>query len=334
MIKKENLDLLQLYANEFGISRADKQKITFCRRFVEFINEHNVSIKELTPIHISTYIKHLFDKIGNKETTIRTKIFTIKTFYTFLEENYHCNIRTNRIFTKKIRKSLEKTKPGKRKEYSYGDIMRVINSMKLKWKAVSLVLLETGARLKFIRDLQVDDVNLEENYIYVYESKNNSERYIPLTDETSTVLYDYYHSIRPQPKSQYKHLFFITNNGNPFAMDYYMLKLKRQSIKVLGYNRFMTSKVFRGFFATSLIDSGASTKQIQEAGGWQSSKSIEFYRMNRPNRTKEILQKGHQRHREQKLREDKRMIAESKKEIEKGKEVLHDVLKYLEKTQI
>lgn len=105
--------------------------------------------------------------------------------------------------------------------------------------ALLRLLYATGIRIGEAVNLKDTDVNLDDNYLLIKDSKNGKERIIPISCSLSEVLKEYlwFRNYLPKNKNNY---FFIGINGNKCNENvrYWFKKfLERSNIQYLGKNK-------------------------------------------------------------------------------------------------
>ncbi|QKY71304.1 tyrosine-type recombinase/integrase [Lentibacillus sp. CBA3610] len=90
------------------------------------------------------------------------------------------------------------------------------SNMKFILPVVFRVIYGCGLRINEVMSLKNKDVNLDENYIIVRETKNGCDRILPLSDSLITICKQYKVHISSNDSEGY---FFIQLNGNRYAPD-------------------------------------------------------------------------------------------------------------------
>lgn len=89
------------------------------------------------------------------------------------------------------------------------------NSIVLMLPCLFRLLYGTGLRLGEALSLLCSDINLEEKYILVRNSKNGKDRIVPITDSLTKVCKDYVENRNCFPIRKRTELFFVHPNGDP-----------------------------------------------------------------------------------------------------------------------
>lgn len=161
------------------------------------------------------------------------------------------------------------------------------------------VILETlygcGTRVSELINLQVSDLFLDENIIRV-RGKGNKERYIPLADETISIIKYYLEYIRynfPSKKNEDDTL-FVNRRGNRITrvMIFTIIKKLKETI---GSSKKISPHTFRHSYATHLLEGGADLIDIQQLLGHASIATTEIYLHLDRSKLKEVILNYHPR---------------------------------------
>ena len=91
---------------------------------------------------------------------------------------------------------------------------RLMNCYVIILPALFRLLYGTGLRINEALSLLDDDINLEQNYLIVRDSKNNKERLIPISESLSFVCKEYLQYREMMPLKREKNYFFVSLNGS------------------------------------------------------------------------------------------------------------------------
>lgn len=97
---------------------------------------------------------------------------------------------------------------------------KMMNTILFVMPAMLRLLYSTGLRISEAVALENKDVNLDEKYIVIKDSKNGKQRMIPISDSLSAVCKDYvrYRDLIPLSKSE-DTFFFVSLNGSSCTTD-------------------------------------------------------------------------------------------------------------------
>ena len=239
--------------------------------FPEIKNVEDISIDDLSNFVIFLSLN------GLKTTSIRRKLSTIKSFYSFLEEeNLASNIVDKDVSVQKIAKNLPKF-------LTKNEIQKLLNVTKKGDEedvfayAVLNLLFSSGIRVSELVNLKLKNFKIEEKLLMV-TGKGIKDRYVPLRDEAIFAINDYLKKVRnliPRPLID-KEILFLNKNGRKYNRNsiYYLVR-KYASIKNI--KKEISPHVLRHTFATVLINNGASVRHVQEMLGHKNVSTTEIY---------------------------------------------------------
>ena len=238
--------------------------------FPEIKNVEDISIDDLSNFVIFLSLN------GLKTTSIRRKLSTIKSFYSFLEEeNLASNIVDKDVSVHKIAKNLPKF-------LTKNEIQKLLNATKKGDEdvfayAVLNLLFSSGIRVSELVNLKLKNFKIEEKLLMV-TGKGIKDRYVPLRDEAIYAINDYLKKVRnliPRPLID-KEILFLNKNGRKYNRNsiYYLV---RKYASIANIQKEISPHVLRHTFATVLINNGASVRHVQEMLGHKNVSTTEIY---------------------------------------------------------
>ena len=239
--------------------------------FPEIKSVEDISIDDLSNFVIFLSLN------GLKTTSIRRKLSTIKSFYSFLEEeNLASNIVDEDVSIQKIAKNLPKF-------LTKNEIQKLLNATKKGDEedvfsyAVLNLLFSSGIRVSELVNLKLKNFKIEEKLLMV-TGKGIKDRYVPLRDEAIFAINDYLKKVRnliPRPLID-KEILFLNKNGRKYNRNsiYYLV---RKYASIANIQKEISPHVLRHTFATVLINNGASVRHVQEMLGHKNVSTTEIY---------------------------------------------------------
>ena len=239
--------------------------------FPEIKNVEDISIDDLSNFVIFLSLN------GLKTTSIRRKLSTIKSFYSFLEEeNLVSNIVDKDVSVQKIAKNLPKF-------LTKNEIQKLLNATKKGDEedafayAVLNLLFSSGIRVSELVNLKLKNFKIEEKLLMV-TGKGIKDRYVTLRDEAIFAINDYLKKVRnliPRPLID-KEILFLNKNGRKYNRNsiYYLV---RKYASIANIQKEISPHVLRHTFATVLINNGASVRHVQEMLGHKNVSTTEIY---------------------------------------------------------
>jgi site-specific recombinase XerD len=132
------------------------------------------------------------------------------------------------------------------------------------------MFLETGMRMTELRNVRIQDLDLENNLIHLKLTKTKSERYVCFTEETKLRLESY---IKNKPMYNY---LFTSNRG--VQMTVASLETLFHKIRVvLGLQESVSPHKWRHTFATSFLKRGGDLETLRILLGHTNLKTTQKY---------------------------------------------------------
>lgn len=160
----------------------------------------------------------------------------------------------------------------------------------LQKRVIIEVLWRAGLRVGEVCDITVDDVNLEECYLFVQEGKGGVDRMVPIDADTIFWLKKW-QAIRAE--SEY---FFCTFKGTRMSEVYVRQMIGRISKKAGVYLRNGRERkrphphTFRHTCFTECLEEGLNIREIQQLAGHKNLSTTSVYLSVRPEALKEKIQ--------------------------------------------
>lgn len=247
--------------------RTYKEGLNFLERF---LTEQNIELKDITSEDVNELVLWLDD--GKRSArTIQSHMLSIRTFlYYEMEQG-----RIKKKFRIKINKGEEAVK----EIYSDSEIEKLLKKPNIKKCSFSEYkvwvfenyLMGTGNRLNSVINIQIKDVNLDEGYLILRQTKNKKQQYVPLCSSLVDIL-DEYMEIRKG--NEYDYLFCSSNGDKADRRTYQEL--------VARYNRCRgvektSIHLFRHTFATVYIRNGGDIYRLSKLLGHSDVGITEHY---------------------------------------------------------
>lgn len=144
------------------------------------------------------------------------------------------------------------------------------------------MMYRAGLRVSEVCNLTTGDVDLNEGFVYIQQSKNKKDRYVPIEDET-IMWCRLWQAARPESK-----YFFSTLSGGKLSDTYIRQvcyrKSKRSGVYITDNKEIkpVHPHVLRHCFATELLEEGFSIREVQELLGHASIDTTMVYTHIRP----------------------------------------------------
>lgn len=265
------------YVNYVYIEKklSDNTKLAYERDllfFAKFVNYKDVSL--VTTNDVRNYVNYLSD---NKESdkTIARKIVSVRTFFDYLTREKKISINPcERIVSPKLRKTLPKT-------LDINEVNKLLDlhpKTALEYRNMAMIELmyASGLRVSELISLDVNDVNLKDNYVRCF-GKGKKERIVPIATYTTNILDAYINGHRPSLLKGYlTDKLFISSYGKGITRQGFF-KILKQVAKTQGIEKDFSPHTLRHSFATHLLEGGADLRSISELLGHENIKTTQVY---------------------------------------------------------
>lgn len=245
------------------------------KKLLNYLNENNLSLKEVTLDHLHNFIATLHD-LGISSRSQARIISGIKSFFRFLKLENHIDSNPTLL--------LESPRVGRKlpEVLSIEEIDEMISCIDLSTnegqrnRAIIETLYSCGLRVSELVNLEINKIFLEEEYI-VIKGKGNKERIVPISPtaihEIKLYLDDRRHlDIKPGEEN----ILFLNRRGRRLTrvMIFYIIK---QLAELADIRKEISPHTLRHSFATHLLEGGANLRAIQQMLGHESISTTEIY---------------------------------------------------------
>jgi integrase/recombinase XerD len=240
--------------------RTLSQTYTTNKMFLDFYQGLGKSrLEEVTKEDLEAFIEHEQDR-GLKISTVRTRLATLTAFLHFLIEE---GVISGAVLKKRIKLRLPETLPRAMNPSEVKKLLSVIDDT--QERALILILLRTGIRIGEALGLTVNDLDIRERKIHLYEGEKNSRgRVVYLSDDALFALKRWLRQRDPG-----KECVFFT--GGHARMSYSTARgrfsghLKSAGLAEKGYS----VHCLRHTFASELLNAGMRLECLQQLMGHQ-----------------------------------------------------------------
>ena len=248
---------------------------------------------------VKEYISYLKDKKKLSENTVSSYFIDIKKYteYLFIKNINIGDVVENDIISYLIK--LEKD------NISVATISRMISSIKkpkieknnldilteeeveallkfpklntpkqIRDKAIFEILYGTGIKVSELVEMNLDNVDLELDYIYC--SSNKNQRIIPLSDITRLYLEKYIKESRPELAVEDEKALFVSSLGQRFTRQG-LWKLIKKHASLANIDKNINPSMLRHSFAIHLLNEGANVAVVSKILGNANLASLQSY---------------------------------------------------------
>ena len=187
---------------------------TDIKKYIEYLNNENIKIEDVVEYDIINYLVNL-EKQNISVSTISRMTSSIKSFHDYLFLNHIISTNpANNIKKPKIkRENVEILTPEEVESLlKFEDLS---TPKKMRDKAIFETLYGTGIKVSELVELNLQDIDLQIDYLYCNAGKN--QRVIPLCDITKTYLEKYIKEARPSLARDGENALFVNAQGLRFT---------------------------------------------------------------------------------------------------------------------
>jgi len=222
------------------------------------------------------YLAHRTNQVKGgrlSKNTLRTHITTLRKFSRYLRESqgetFDVSLQIKGKFYN-IKDIFTRTEIKALYEATGSDVYG------LRDKAILAVYYGCGLRRSEGLNLDVKDILLDRNLLYVRKGKNYKERYVPMTAAIKEDLKDYIECARPFLIKTATHALFLTQYGTRMIGQTMMERLHQLKEKA-GIDKDAGLHSLRHSIATHLLQSGMELEKIKQFLGHSSLESTQIY---------------------------------------------------------
>ncbi|GAE89344.1 site-specific tyrosine recombinase XerD [Acetivibrio straminisolvens] len=288
------LDFLDFLKNDKRLSLNTLQSYKRdIEQYITYLKDMKVqNIANTNKTTVIAYLLHL-QKKGRATSTISRNLASIRSFYQYLtKKGIISQDPTENLESPKVEKKLPQILSTKEVELLL-DQPKCDDLKGYRDKAMLELLYATGIRVSELISLDLEDVNLEMQFIRC--NKGARERIIPIGSLSVNALSEYLSKSRnlliqrPDEKA-----LFVNVNGKRLTRQGFW-KIIKQYKNQAKINKDITPHTLRHSFAAHLLENGADLRSIQEMLGHSDISSTQVYAQLAKNRIKEIYKKTHPR---------------------------------------
>jgi integrase/recombinase XerD len=235
---------------------------------------------EITPEIINDYVYDL--KHRDKPyapSSIARKVAAVKSFFNYLHaRNMISNNPTEQIDSPKVEKRLPKTLASKDIEELLQAPTHGNTPKHLRDTALLNMLYATGMRVSEVVFLQMDDVDLENETLYITERDGEGRaREVPLDEEMHRILEVYLSEGRPYLlKDPNETALFLNHRGQQLTRQGLWLIIKSYA-REAELSSEVTPHTLRHSFAAHKLDSGSDLEEVQKLLGHANISTTQIY---------------------------------------------------------
>lgn len=264
---------------------------TDIKKYIEYLNEKNIKLAEVVENDIIGFLIKL-EKENVSVATVSRMISSIKSFHDYLF--------MNRISEGNPAKNIKKPKIEKEtidiltedEIESLLNFPKLVTPKQIRDKAIFEVLYGTGIKVSELVEMDLEDVDLDMDYIYCNVSK--SQRVIPLSDITKIYLQKYIKESRVKLVQEDEKALFVNSQGQRFTRQG-LWKLIKKRASLVDINKNINPTMLRHSFAIHLLNKGANIAVVSKILGNTNLSSLQSYLNHINNNMRREIKEKHPR---------------------------------------
>lgn len=236
--------------------------------FLRFLNSiGRKHLETVTREDLSAFIEHEQDR-GMKPASVRRRLGVLNAFFTFLIER---DVVHPDVLKRKMRVKIPETLP---RAIDPEDIKKMLSVIKKpRDRAMILVLLRTGMRIGEVLTTTLEDVDLKEKRIEIFEAhKNRVGRVVYISDDALKALKRWITLRDP-----HQHYLFYGWQGHPLCYEAARTMFKKYLDKAILSHKGYTLHCLRHTFASELLNAGMRLECLQQLLGHSSIEMTRRY---------------------------------------------------------
>ena len=247
--------------------------------FRDYLEAHHINdIRKISPQTIEAYQAKVMAQPIAMETKA-LKLRAVKRLFESLEQNHQLLINPAQHIVETNR---QKRMPGV--VLTIEEMKRLLDqpslslAVQIRDKAIMEVLYSTAIRSNELLSLQVYDVDLKDQVLYIRKGKGKRQRVVPLGRHAVRYLKEYLEKIRPTyaKKNPRERALFLTNRGPALTWNAIRANINDYRKKA-GIRKTVGLHTFRRSCATHMLQQGADIRYIQELLGHKYLKTTQVY---------------------------------------------------------
>lgn len=243
------------------------------RSFAHFIlRMYDVPPAKVEEPMVQRYVAWLYDR-GREKASQARSLSGVKSFFNFLLISDRIESSPAEfVLTPKFGRHLPDV-------LTTGEIDRIIAAVdgttpkEIRDAAMLEVLYSCGLRVSELTSLRIRDLFFGEGYIRV-TGKGDKQRLVPISSTARERIHRYL-EVRRSARAGEETL-FLNNRGSSLTR-VMIFTILREAARRAGIEKKISPHTFRHSFATHLLESGASIRQVQELLGHESILTTEIY---------------------------------------------------------
>jgi len=214
-------------------------------------------LEQITRIELEAFVEQEQDR-DLKNSTVKTRLHALYAFLRFMDKEHRVHPD---LLKRKIKIKLPQSLPRAIASHDVTEILSVIDNT--RDRALILMLLRTGMRIGELLNTRINDVDLNERTIKIYEGEKNSiGRVVYFSDDARDALKAWL-----KKRNSHMSFLFYGQKGNSLCYSAARVMFKKYLQKAGFFLKGYTVHCLRHTFATDLLNAGMRLECLQQLLG-------------------------------------------------------------------
>ena len=243
------------------------------KKYLNYLSSNDINISDVVENDIISYLIEL-EKDDVSVSSISRMISSIKSYHDYLFFNKFAKTDPSKNIKKpKVDRNTVEilTEEEVDKLLKFEDLS---TPKKIRDKAIFEVLYGTGIKVSELIEMNLEDVDLDIDYIYCGNSKN--QRVIPLCETTKLYLSKYINDSRNSLADENEKALFVNTQGQRFTRQGLWKVIKKYAQKA-DIRKNINPTALRHSFAIHLLNGGANVAVVSKILGNSNLSSLQLY---------------------------------------------------------
>lgn len=264
---------------------------TDIKKYLDYLKSENIKIEDVVEYDIINFLVGL-EQQNISVATVSRVTSSVKSFHEYLflnhisKNNPASNIKKPKIKRENVEILTEEEVEALLK---FPDLS---SPKKMRDKAIFETLYGTGVRVSELVELNLQDVDLEIDYLYCNTGK--SQRVIPLCEITKAYLEKYIKEGRPNLANSEEESLFVNAQGKRFTRQG-LWKVIKKYANMANISKNINPSILRHSFAIHLLKGGANAAVVSRILGNANLSSLQLYLNQMDNNVRKEIKDKHPR---------------------------------------
>jgi integrase/recombinase XerD len=272
----------------------------------QFLREQGIEdVRLVTPSHVVFFMSHLKKRKTRRGTTFApctqsSYLTVVRGFFAFLEKRSVLLSNPASGIRFPTPQRLPRVVLSRAQMLRLLEAPSAINAIGLRDRAILETFYGTAVRLEECRRLNVSDVDLQAEELWVRDGKGRKDRVLPIPRQSLESLERYFNEARPYLLHDLQEeAFFITRSGRRLSRSTVRTLLQSYG-RMAGIPHSVHPHALRHACATHLLEGGADIRHIQRILGHRDLHTTEIYTKVQTADLRKVLARSHPREKKRK----------------------------------